>query len=395
MLWNDELGVLTIIIWWWLWSYVSWRCFPHVVNLVCKAVLSTITHIKYAAENAGDYVPIAIGPHSMTFAEVITCDPVATLRSLVRGVHMKTSNADLVYRFTCHLFDNNTFQMSSILFTWRIFSFSLMLTPDGCQLSSCWKGLFYSVLWVTSLAYKFRVYLHGWSKAIKEFLEKCQSNFPELRWFMFSAAEWDALQVFQKILEVSWRLSIFGVAHWLTTLYKVPHAFQQQLSFEKTSTLCDAIPSFDAMVSIWEEWKVNYPDAANIIDAGLGKLDVYRNCAEIVPTYVLAMSKWCFTLVFLTWLSAVIMPTMKLEWYTTNIPDKVEWAKNIFINAVSYTSVWKLTTMYLIYLAYSFAHITTNQPMNRPLNQQMILVWHPLLWKAMPNSGQQQLEFLD
>ncbi len=76
---------------------------------------------------------------------------------------------------------------------------------------------------------------------------------------MFSAAEWDALQVFQKILEVSWRLSIFGVAHWLTTLYKVPHPFQQQLSFE-------------AMASTWEERKVDYPNAADIIDAGLEKL---------------------------------------------------------------------------------------------------------------------------
>jgi len=108
---------------------------------------------------------------------------------------------------------------------------------------------------------------------------------------MFSAAEWDALQVFQKILEVSWRLSIFGVANWLTTLYKVPHAFQQQLSFEKTPTLCDAIPSFEAMASTWEERKVDYPDAADIIDAGLEKLDVYRNGAEMVPAYVLAMSK--------------------------------------------------------------------------------------------------------
>ena len=70
---------------------------------------------------------------------------------------------------------------------------------------------------------------------------------------MFSAAEWDALQVFQKILEVSWRLSTFSAAYWLTTLCKVPHAFQQQLSYEKTPTLCDTIPSFKAMAATWEE----------------------------------------------------------------------------------------------------------------------------------------------
>ena len=181
-------------------------------------MLSTITHIEYAAENAGDYVPVT-GPRSTKFAEVITHDPIATLQSLVRGVCMTTlwlSNADLVHRFAHRLFNNNTFQMSSTLFTWRIFSFSEMLTPDGDQLSSWWKGLFYSMLWVTSLTYKFWVYLCCWSKAIKEFLERYKCDFPELCWFMFSAAEWDALQIFQKILEVSWRLSMFGAAHWLT-----------------------------------------------------------------------------------------------------------------------------------------------------------------------------------
>ena len=53
-------------------------------------MLSAITRIEYAAENAGDYVPIVIGPRSTTFAEAITRDPVTTLWSVVRGVHMKT-----------------------------------------------------------------------------------------------------------------------------------------------------------------------------------------------------------------------------------------------------------------------------------------------------------------
>jgi hypothetical protein len=73
---------------------------------------------------------------------------------------------------------------------------------------------------------------------------------------------------------------------------EVPHAFQQQLSFEKTPTLCDAIPSFEAMGVTWEDRKSDYPEAAEIIDAGLEKLDVYRQRAELVPAYVLAMSTW-------------------------------------------------------------------------------------------------------
>ena len=45
------------------------------------------------------------------------------------------------------------------------------------------------------------------SKAIDKFLEKYKTNFPELQKFILSTAEWDALQVFQKILEVSHCLS--------------------------------------------------------------------------------------------------------------------------------------------------------------------------------------------
>lgn len=41
------------------------------------------------------------------------------------------------------------------------------------------------------------------SKAIKEFLDKYKTDFPELRKFIMSTAEWDALKTFQKILEVS------------------------------------------------------------------------------------------------------------------------------------------------------------------------------------------------
>ena len=71
---------------------------------------------------------------------------------------------------------------------------------------------------------------------------------------------------------------------------KVLHAFQQQLSYEKAPTLCDTIPSFEAMASMWEDHKINYPEAADIINAGLDKLDIYRNRAELVPAYILAIS---------------------------------------------------------------------------------------------------------
>ena len=66
-------------------------CFPHVVNLSCKAVLSAITNMDYAANDAEDYAPNGLTP--MTFIDAINRDPIATVRTLVRvvcGHHVST-----------------------------------------------------------------------------------------------------------------------------------------------------------------------------------------------------------------------------------------------------------------------------------------------------------------
>jgi len=46
---------------------------------------------------------------------------------------------------------------------------------------------------------------------------------------------------------------------------QVPHAFQQRLSSEKTPTLCDTIPSFEAMVQKWVEKQEEDPETHTII----------------------------------------------------------------------------------------------------------------------------------
>lgn len=71
--------------------------------------------------------------------------------------------------------------------------------------------------------------------------------------------------------------------------FQVPHAFQQQLSYETTPTLCDAIPSFEAMAQVWEEQISDHPETADVIQAGLDKPDVYIDHTDMVPAYVLAM----------------------------------------------------------------------------------------------------------
>jgi len=47
------------------------------------------------------------------------------------------------------------------------------------------------------------------------------------------------------------------------------------------------------MSSIWEDYQQNWgPDISAAIQAGLDKLDVYRERAELVPAYVISMSEF-------------------------------------------------------------------------------------------------------
>jgi len=52
------------------------------------------------------------------------------------------------------------------------------------------------------------------------------------------------------------------------------------------------IPSFEVMISIWTEKQDNTSlTESDIIQEGLDKLIVYRDQANLVPVYVIAMSK--------------------------------------------------------------------------------------------------------
>jgi hypothetical protein len=57
----------------------AYRCFPHIVNLACKAVLAAITNLDYVAETAEDFYP-------SNFLEGLDRDPIATVRSLICAV---------------------------------------------------------------------------------------------------------------------------------------------------------------------------------------------------------------------------------------------------------------------------------------------------------------------
>lgn len=59
----------------------SCRCFPHVVNLACQAVLAALTNLDYAREPQ-------TSEEQISFLEAVDKDPIATLRALIRVVSL-------------------------------------------------------------------------------------------------------------------------------------------------------------------------------------------------------------------------------------------------------------------------------------------------------------------
>ncbi|KAG1741415.1 ribonuclease H-like domain-containing protein [Suillus paluster] len=228
---------------------MSHSCFPHIVNLACKAVLKAITNIDFAKEDAEDYVPNAIKR-----------DPIATIRaSSIRRQYFSAILKALEKKDLQLLRDIDIRWSSTLLMVERAITLQ---------------------------------------EAIRKFLSS--NEFPELRKYNLSDSEWDALEVFQKILVV-------------------PHAFQQRLSAEKTPTLSYAIPSFKAMSSAWEKQAEDCADLSSIIEPGLNKLAVYTARTDSVPAYILAMA---------------INPAIKLDWFSHHAPEKVQLMKDLFINEV-------------------------------------------------------------
>lgn len=55
-----------------------------------------------------------------------------------------------------------------------------------------------------------------------------------------------------------------------------------------------ALPAFEAMAEKWKRHQDANPEFANVIDAGLDKLDEYFQYAQEVPANTLAMGKIMF-----------------------------------------------------------------------------------------------------
>jgi hypothetical protein len=101
---------------------VTHRCFPHIVNLACKAVLSAITSLEYAAENAVDSNPD-------------DQDVIATLRTLIRSVRSifnpLSPISQTCNRSALHLFVDSAFPQFWKHLAWTTCNYFVTSIPDG------------------------------------------------------------------------------------------------------------------------------------------------------------------------------------------------------------------------------------------------------------------------
>ncbi|KAF8841277.1 hypothetical protein BDN67DRAFT_901808 [Paxillus ammoniavirescens] len=265
-------------------SYSFHSCFPHVVNLACKAVLKAVTNLDFAKEDAADHIPT--GPHAQTILDTIERDPIASVHSLVRGIH-----ASLLRRQ----------YFAAVLKSLELKELQLLQDID--------------IKWSSTLLMIEQALILR--EAIKRLLSS--NEFPELQKYNLSGTEWEALELFRNILVV-------------------PHAFQQRLSPEKTPTLSYAILSFRAMMVAWEKQIDDIPELEGIIQSGLDKLDSYKGCMDSVPAYVLAMGKchhWLTSWLYIIVISLpAINPAVKLDWYSEHAPEKVAQMKELFVKEV-------------------------------------------------------------
>ena len=120
------------------------------------------------------------------------------------------------------------------------------------------------------------------------------------------------------------------------------------------------------MIQKWIEKQEEDPEMHAIIQQGLDKLDAYRERVNLVPAYVMAMSKFSqfgpLWYLYLWTSNQVLTLSMKLQHYAKTAPGKVQWAKELFIREVSncqqsYTSQLTLIDATIPPRTYShFAH---------------------------------------
>ncbi|KIM34693.1 hypothetical protein M413DRAFT_75735, partial [Hebeloma cylindrosporum] len=271
------------------------RCFPHIVNLACKAILAAISSLDFDpfSEDEED-------DEGRTFIDKLTEDPIARLRVLVRVIRASSIRRQCFSELAMKHFGDDVQLLRDVDTRWS--STYLMIE----------RALFCK-------------------SVIVKFLS--MPDFEDLRRYYLTGADWEALQAFYDILSI-------------------PHAFQQRLSAEKTPTVCEAIRSFSAISEVWKEHQDQYPETSNIVQAGIDKLEEYSDRTSLTPAYTVAMctsSYICISRISESWTILVLNPAIKLSWHRQNSTEReVLRVKQLFIREVGVSQLFPVLFHFLI-----------------------------------------------
>ena len=101
-----------------------------------------------------------------------------------------------------------------------------------------------------------------------------------------------------------------------------------------------SLAAFEAMAAKWKKHCDAHPEFADVIDAGLDKLDEYYNYAQDVLVNTIAMGKTARKLFLRNMLTdnvTVLNPATKLNWLCMNAPSQVEDARQVVLTVVCRT----------------------------------------------------------
>ncbi|KAM6494640.1 Ribonuclease H-like domain containing protein, partial [Amanita muscaria] len=206
-------------------------CFPHIVNLACKATLAAITDLNYVddtVEAYRDYEPKHYGK-----------DCIATIRSLVNSIRNSNIKKQRFSEYVHEHFPQDYQLLRDVATRW---SSTLLMINRVLKLKDAIEDITHD------------------------------NEFKDLHKFQLSEGDWELLNDYQQVLQV-------------------PHAFQDVLGAETTPTLCYSIPAYSAFINMWEDLKDDHIEWEHIIQPGLDKIEEYQARLIDTPAYVVAMGE--------------------------------------------------------------------------------------------------------
>lgn len=129
------------------------------------------------------------------------------------------------------------------------------------------------------------------SQAIDRFLEENGGPDP------LDEEDWNALHLLHSILHVCTYFCFNCV--FINFFHQISFWYQQALSCEKTPSICATVAAFHGVVKSLQELQLDLekeglPDAGNIIQAGIDKVETYAEQAKEIPGYTLSIGELLF-----------------------------------------------------------------------------------------------------